>query len=127
MKYNEKGFTYPLTLCLLILFLIFFSMNVERLLSERKLVHETEALLKEEYYFLSTVKKMEKMLEEEKGIPGKGSIHFQEGDMNYQSEPPAGITQKVNYTLHLKSGITVVGSGVFDIATKKLIKWAELQ
>ncbi len=127
MKNNQKGFTYPLTLCLLILFLLFFSMNVERLLSERKLIHETETVLKQEYYYLSTVKKIEKIFASEGTLPAKGRIHYQEADMSYQADPAAGFSQKVSFTLHLNSGITVVGEGVFDTRTKKLMKWTELQ
>ncbi|AZU63321.1 hypothetical protein CHR53_19770 [Neobacillus mesonae] len=127
MKHNESGFTYPLILILLIIFLLFFSMNVERLLSERKLVHESETVLKEEYYYLTTVKKVEKMLETERGIPAKGSIYYQFGEMSYQTDPPAGNSQKVYFSLKFKSGLTVMGNGVFDLSTKRLIKWTEMQ
>ncbi|MCM3566627.1 competence type IV pilus minor pilin ComGG [Neobacillus mesonae] len=127
MNNSEKGFTYPFTLCLLILFLLFFSMNVERLLSERKLMHETETIQQQEYYFLSTVKKLENRLVSEGVIPTKGTIQFQEGIMNFQAEPPSGSSQTVNFTLSLKSGITALGSGVFDTESKKLIKWIESQ
>ncbi|MBL4951417.1 hypothetical protein JK635_04070 [Neobacillus sp. YIM B02564] len=127
MKKNEKGFTYPLTLCLLIVFLLFFSMNVGRLLFERKVAHETETILQQEYYYLSTVKKIEKTIEATGSIPKNGKIPYQEGVMDYKTELPAGDSQKVNFTLRLHSGITAYGSGVFDLQTMKLIKWTELQ
>lgn len=127
MKNSEKGFTYPLTLCLLILFLLFFSMNIERLLSERKLVHETATIEKQEYYFLSSVKKIEKIFEMEGSIPATGSIHYLDGDMDFRTDTPAGNNQKISFTLRLHSGITILGSGIIDTKSKKLIKWNDIQ
>lgn len=124
---NENGFTYPLTLCLLILFLLFFSMHVEKLLSQRKLVHETAIILQEEYYFLSSVKKIENQFQTGGTIPSIGTIFYLKGNMDYQAEIPSGYMQKVNFTLKLNSGETVIGRGFFDTRTKKLVKWAELK
>ncbi|MGG1679836.1 competence type IV pilus minor pilin ComGG [Neobacillus sp. NRS-1170] len=126
MKNSQSGFTYPLTLCLLILFLIFFSIHVEQLLTERKMVHETGTILQEEYYFLSAVKKMENLFQSVGAIPLKGTLVYQKGNMGYQAETPAGYVQKVNFTLTLYSGETAYGIGYFETRTKKLIKWIEM-
>lgn len=125
MRNTEKGFTYPLTLCVLILFLLFFSFHVEQLLTERKMAHETATILQEDYYFLSTVKKIEKMYQST-GIQTKGTFKYSNGIMDYQAETPIGTSQKVNFTLRLNTGETIIGSGYFDTKLKRMIKWVEM-
>ncbi|MCM2531677.1 ComGG family competence protein [Neobacillus pocheonensis] len=125
MRNTEKGFTYPLTLCVLILFLLFFSFHVEQLLTERKMAHETATILLEDYYFLSTVKKIEKMYQST-GIQTKGTFKYSNGIMDYQAETLIGTSQKVNFTLRLNTGETIIGSGYFDTKLKRMIKWVEM-
>jgi ComG operon protein 7 len=128
MNNNEKGFTYPLTLCLLIIFLVFFSMNIEKLLSEQKLAHETAVILRQEYYFHSSVRKLEMAFQTDGTFPEKGTFRFVSGTIDYQAEPLTGYIQKVNFTLRLNtSGETVIGRGFFDTRTKSLSKWIELK
>lgn len=126
MKNAEQGFTYPLTLAVLILFLSLFSFRVEQLLTERKLLHETTIILQEEYYIHSSIKKIEEIMESGGVIPSKGSFSYLMGNMGYQSESPIGNVQKINFTLKLSTGETLVGRGFFDITSKKMIKWTEL-
>ena len=123
MKNNENGFTYPLTLCLLIIFLSFFSVRTEQFLSESKMAHEKNTILQEEYYFLSSVKKLEGIFQKSGTLPSKGTISFVKITMDYQTETPTGYVQKVNFTLHLAGDTTVIGKGFFDTRTKKLTKW----
>src|SRR4051794_11253876 len=114
MKNNEKGFTYPLTLCLLIIFLLFFSGRIEQFVSARKMALETNTILLEEYYILSSVKKVEGIFQQSGTIAVKGTITFAKGTMDYQAETPIGYTQKVNFTLRLFTGdVTVNGKGYF--------------
>jgi hypothetical protein len=120
---NEKGFTYPLTLCLLLLFLLFFSMQLERSLTQRKLAHETGIVMQEEYYFLSSVKKLEAVFQAQGTLPVKDIITYRKGWVDVQSEAPSSSSQRVTFTLYLTSGEKVTGRGYFDTRTKKLIKW----
>lgn len=125
MKKNQAGFTYPLTLCVLLVFFLFLSIRVEQLLAERKVANQTAILLLEEYYFLSSIKKVENMLTSTGTIQTKGSFKYINGAMDYQAEAPISSVQKVNFTLRFSSGITVIGIGYFDIKLKRIIKWAE--
>jgi hypothetical protein len=127
MRKGEKGFTYPLTLMLLLLFLLFFSVKIEWLLSERKMAHEKSAILLEEYYYLSSVKKIEKLYQIGTVIPLKSTINFSKGNMEYQSEKPVGTVQKINFTLRLNTGETTIARGYFDTSSKKLAKWIEMK
>jgi hypothetical protein len=128
VKNNEKGFTYPLMLCLLILFILFFSVRIEQLQSERKIAHETATIQQGEYYFLSSIKKVEVIFQKSGIIPAKGTINYVNGLMEYQSEIPAGNIQVVNFTLHLNTADeTSIGRGFFDKRTRRLSKWIELK
>jgi hypothetical protein len=120
---NEHGFTYPLTLCLLLLFLLFFSLQVERLLTERKVAHETELVMREEYYFLSSVKKLEATFQTKGILPVSGIFTYQKGWMDFKTDAPSGYSQRVTFSLSLQTGEKVTGRGYFDTRTKKLIKW----
>ena len=126
MSNDERGFTYPLTLVLLILFLSVFSFHVEQLLTERKLAHETYLILQEEYYFHSSFKKTESILQSGAMIPAKGTFSYSNGSMGFQADSPIGTVQKINYTLKMNTGETVTGRGFFDIASKRMIKWTEI-
>ncbi|MCQ6278085.1 competence type IV pilus minor pilin ComGG [Bacillus sp. EB600] len=125
MSKNQKGFTYPLTLAILITFLIFFSIQVQQLLTERKMHQETKIILQQEYYMLTTVKKMEGKLQSGDLVETKGTFQFLNGYVDYQADLPSGSTQKITFTLHLHSGETAVGFGYFDKNLKKLVKWIE--
>ncbi|WHX99292.1 competence type IV pilus minor pilin ComGG [Neobacillus sp. DY30] len=126
MKNNELGFTYPLTLAVLILFLLLFSFRVEQLLTERKLAYETNLILQEEYYFHSSVKKVEEIMKSGGVIPPKGTFSYLNGSMEFQAELPVGTIQKINFTLRMHTGVTIVGRGFFDISSNKMIKWTEI-
>jgi ComG operon protein 7 len=127
MKKDERGFAYPLTLVVLLLFLLIFSYRVEQLLTERKLANETEKILQEEYYFHSSVKKLEKIYQTDETIPLKGTFSFSNGVIEYQAEASIGSSQTVSFRLMMKTGETLICRGFFDNKTKKLVKWTELK
>lgn len=127
MEKKENGFTYPLTLMMLLLFLLFFSMKIEWLVSERKMSQENSLIMLEEYYYLSSVRKIEKLYQSGSIIPAKSTIVFEKGSMVFQSDKPIGTSQSINFTLHLNTGETVIARGYFDINSKKLTKWLELK
>jgi len=125
MKNSEHGFTYPLTLCTLLLFLIFFSMHIEQLLSERKMTVETKEIQMQEYYFLSSVKKVETLYQTRGTMPAKGTLVYINGTMDYRAETPSSYIQIVDFTLVLHLRDPVVGYGYFDTRSKTIIKWVE--
>ncbi|MGG5255070.1 competence type IV pilus minor pilin ComGG [Neobacillus sp. SM06] len=125
MIHSQKGFTYPLTLSLLLIFFIFFSIRVDQLLTERKFTYNTKISLVQEYYMLTTAKKVEKILQTGDGTTTSGSFSYRDGTINYQIDPPSGSIQKFTLTLKLKSGETVNGYGFYDTNLKMLTKWVE--
>lgn len=125
MKNNENGFTYPLTISVLIVFLIFFSISVKQLQSEKIMAQETKKILNQEYYMMSSAKKIEKSIQNGDSIQTNGVFIYKNGEMNYLSNTPLGGIQKVTFTLQLESGEIASGIGYYDINIKKMIKWVE--
>jgi hypothetical protein len=126
MKNSEHGFTYPLTLCTLLLFLVFFSMHIEQLLSERKIALETKEILMQEYYFLSSAKKVESVYQTVGKMPAKGTLEYINGTMNYRAETPSSYLQIVDFTLVLHMREPIVGYAYFDTRSRTIIKWVEV-
>jgi hypothetical protein len=125
MVTNEKGFTLPLTLSILIAFILFLSLQVEQLLTDRKMFQETKSIFQQEYYMLSSIKKIEKKLSSGELLPSKGKMAYLDGNMDYQIDLPSGNTQKITLTLVLNSGGSAWGYGYYDKNAKKIIKWVE--
>ncbi|MEH7107295.1 competence type IV pilus minor pilin ComGG [Bacillus sp. JJ1764] len=125
MNKNEHGFTYPLTLCLLILFLTSFSFYVEHLLVERKFFSDTAENLTAEYYFHSTLKKIESTVQTTGSVQTNGTFYFQKGVVVFRAEPAGETSQTVNISLSLQSGVRINGKATYDLQTRKLMKWTE--
>jgi hypothetical protein len=125
MLTNEKGFTLPLTLSIMIVFILFLTFQVEQLLTERKMFHETKSILQQEYYMLVSIKKIEKQLVTGETLPAKGKMNYLYGNIDYQIDLPSGNTQKITLSLVLTSGETAWGYGYYDKNAKKIIKWVE--
>ncbi|WML47538.1 competence type IV pilus minor pilin ComGG [Neobacillus sp. PS3-34] len=120
---KRNGFTYPLTLCILIVFLLFIASHIEQHITERKLTAETKKILREEYYMMASMKKTEKMLQA--GDQKNGIYQFNSGRVAYQMELLPGGVQKITFNLTLNSGETALGYGYFDNTAKKMVKWIE--
>jgi competence protein ComGG len=127
MRNEEKGFTYPLTLIVLLLFLTFFTVRIEQLMIDRKMAHETSLILQQENYFLSSIKKVEQIYQSGTTIPSKGTFLYINGKMEFQSEKAVGNVQRITFTLRLNSGETVIGRGYFNTSIKRNIKWVEMK
>lgn len=124
---KEHGFTYPLTLMIIFLFILFFSARVDQLLTERKLAHEKTVIFQQEYYFLLSVKRLEKLYQTGVSIPSKAVMNYKSGSVEYQTESPIGSVQKISLTLLLSTGETIYAIGYFDINLKQAVKWVEIK
>jgi hypothetical protein len=127
MRKGEKGFTYPFTLMMLLLFLLFFTMRIELLTAEKRMAHENLIIMQEEYYYHSTVRKIEKLYQSGTPVPAKSTFVFSKATMDCQSENPVGTVQRMNFTLTMNTGEKCIARGFFDLTTKKLTKWVELK
>lgn len=126
MVHDEKGFTYPLTFCILLLVSVLLSIQLEQYLSEKRFMRESELILKQEYYFLSSIKQAEnqlrQMLDDE--LPA-GASHFSDGEVVYRTEKLTDSLFKVTFELKMASLPILLGFGYYDKEEGRMIKWIE--
>lgn len=126
MKLNENGFTYPLTLSLLVLFNFFLLINVEHYLAEKRMYSQTKVILQQEYYMMTSVKKLEELLINNPISNLSGTYQYENGVTTYVIEPVLNTTtMKVTITFTLHSGEKFIGVGIYDKAVQKMVKWTE--
>lgn len=126
MVHNEKGFTYPLTFCILLLVSVLLSIQLEQYLSEKRFMRESELILKQEYYFLSSIKQAENQLRQmiDDELP-TGVSHFSDGEVAYSTEKLTDSLFKVTFDLNMASLPVLSGFGYYDKEEGKMIKWIE--
>jgi hypothetical protein len=123
MVSNERGFMYPLSHSMLILLTILISIHLHQFLAEKRLFQETETILKQEYYLLCAVKKLEAELQTNPTI-SNGTYPFKEGIVVFTKED-LGTTSKFTMTLTLANGIQALGFSYYDKNLLKMVKWVE--
>ncbi|AIE60713.1 competence type IV pilus minor pilin ComGG [Bacillus methanolicus] len=123
---NERGFTFPLSYSLFLVLSVFLLIHAEQFLSEKKLLRETESILKQEYYMMSSVKKMEKMLQEKNEFNTiNGVFQYTHGEVDYQVNHVTNSIIQATFRLKLDSGEEYLGFVFYDKDLRKMIKWVE--
>jgi hypothetical protein len=125
MVKNEKGFTYPLVLMMIILFCFFFTYQVQFYLSEKKFFHESVIILKQEYYMHTAVKKIETALQANFFSSGTSQYDFHTGQAIFRVEPYSSHLLKITITIKLNTLEEIVGYAYYDRYQMKMTKWVE--
>ncbi|MFE8695461.1 competence type IV pilus minor pilin ComGG [Cytobacillus sp. FJAT-53684] len=125
MIHNEKGFSYPLTFCILLLIAIVLSIQLESYVSEKRLIKESEILLKQEYYFLSAMKWTEAHLIEDSNELLSGVYTFLDGEVQYSTAKVTDSLYRVTFLLTMSNRPNITGTGYYDRELGKMIKWNE--
>jgi ComG operon protein 7 (ComGG) len=127
MLRNQKGFTYPLTLCLLILLSTALTIQIGQYIGEKRMLNETENILKQDYYFLSTIEWLQFQLALSDPITTTGSLDYKDGQVSYTivelSEKELEI--KLALTMKQENGV-IAGSAFYDKELGKIVKWDEV-
>ncbi|MBY0122409.1 competence type IV pilus minor pilin ComGG [Bacillus sp. S/N-304-OC-R1] len=121
---NEKGFTYPLTFSIILIFALLITMRIEFYLLEFRFYKESETNLKQEFYFYSSVKQMETILSEEDEVYS-GVFIFNDGEVSYQTTKLTETLFMTTFSLRMESSGEILGYGYFDREEGKMIKWLE--
>jgi len=125
MLHNQKGFTYPLTFCIIIIAIFVLSLQLEQFLTEKQFFKESEKLLQQDFYFLSSMKQVEEKFNiEEEEFPN-GTIQYKYGDVSYSTTKLSDTVFKVSFTLKMDQFPQIIGTGYYDKAEGKMTKWAE--
>ncbi len=126
MFQNEKGFTYPLTLCLLIIFSMVLAIHIDQYVIEKGMLLETETILKQDYYLLSSVRKIESTLAEMNGETVEaGSFEFYDGHANFYISKVTDTIWQINIQLKTGKEMVITGIAYYDSERQKVIQWIE--
>ena len=102
---------------------MFMVIHLQQFITEERLFQETETILKQEYYLLCAVKKLEGQLQGDASTSA-GSYSFQEAKVVFSKED-LGTTAKYTLTLTLNNGVQAQGYSYYDKNLKKMVKWVE--
>lgn len=122
---NEKGFSYPLTFCVILLAFVVLTIHFELYVSEKRIIKESVTMLKQEYYFLSAMKWTEELFLKEDHEEVSGIYSFSDGEVNYHSEKVTDSLYRVTFILTMKDSLEITGFGYYDKELKKMIEWNE--
>ncbi|MFB6465832.1 competence type IV pilus minor pilin ComGG [Cytobacillus sp. Hz8] len=122
---NEKGFTYPLTFILFLLFTIFLSIQTELYVSEKKVLKEAEQNLEKEYYFKQAVNDIQKALQENGQDMKSGTLAYMDGEVDYLIKDLTAEVSQITFQIHFPENEKVTGMAFYDKKLKIMIKWYE--
>jgi hypothetical protein len=126
MLCNEKGFTYPLTFGLLIMISTVLTIGIEQFLIEKKMLKESEMILKQDYYLLSTVQKLEHDLASTEMFSETGIIRYYDGEVVYTIDELTSSILEINLKLKTgKENIEIMGIAYYDKDLQRIFKWIE--
>jgi hypothetical protein len=118
---NEKGFTYPLTLCLFLLTSLFLTIVFSQYISEKGVVTEINRQERRQYLFLLMSKEVsEKLLDGE--VPVNGVETFNDITIKYSISQISQELYEVTYTL-IQGSIQIKAVAQYEGETGKLTKW----
>ena len=127
MLRNQKGFTYPLTLCLLILLSTTLTIQIEQYITEKRMLNETETILKQDYYFLSTIELLQSQIAISDPMPTTGFLDFNDGQVSYTIVELSEKELEIKLVLTMKRGNgEVEGSAFYDKSLGKIVTWNEM-
>ncbi|WP_409270641.1 competence type IV pilus minor pilin ComGG [Neobacillus sp. SCS-31] len=125
MPKGNGGFTYPLTLAVLLAISVTLTAASELLLIETRMAKEIETIQIQEYYMISSLKKIEKSFQEGSGTATGGSFAYRRGLVAYTVSTASPGTLKITISVKVDGAIPVEGYGYYDIPLKKMVKWME--
>ncbi|CAM3804961.1 competence type IV pilus minor pilin ComGG [Mesobacillus zeae] len=121
---KESGFTYPISICLLMFFCTFLLIHTQLFRTETLLSAETERIYIQEYYLLSSVRKAEQLLSQGK-LPVMGEFLYREGSVEYKVQAVSAATDSVSFTLKMNAGEETQAVSHYDKTKKMMVKWYE--
>ena len=125
MLRNEKGFTYPLTLCMFIIFSMMLVIHIDQYVIEKRMFIETETILKQDYYLLSSVRKIETILATNSETVNSGSFEFYDGHADFQIKKKTDTILEINIQLMTGKKLVIIGMAYYDTGKQKVIQWIE--
>lgn len=121
---NERGFMFPVTLCILLIFITFLSVHFNQYISEKRYLIELEDFERNQYYFLQSLKKVEHQLRE--GVPApNGTFIYQEGTVTFSTSEMGTNQLQITFRLHTEAQTDLTAMSYYDLDLQKMTKWIE--
>lgn len=121
---NERGFMFPVTLCILLIFITFLSVHFNQYISEKRYLIELEDFERNQYYFLQSLKKVEHQLSEGVPVPN-GTFLYQEGTVTYSTSEMGTNLLQITFRLHTETQTDLTAMSYYDLDLQKMTKWIE--
>lgn len=121
---NEKGFMFPVTLCILLLFSTFLSVHFNQYISDKRFLTEVEHFERNQYYFLQSLKKVENLLMMDEPYED-GAFVYEKGTVNYHIINIGEELLQINFRLNTEAQTDLTAMCYFDTKAQKVIKWIE--
>ncbi|RBP89415.1 competence protein ComGG [Cytobacillus firmus] len=125
MYRNQDGFSYPLTLTIILAALFLLTIQLDHFISEKRIVNQAETVMMQEYYLLCSLKKTEKMLSENIDPDESGIFSFKNGSVSYEVSPVATSLIQITFKTKIGSDKEIFGYAYYDTDLQKMIKWIE--
>ena len=123
---SEKGFIYPLSLCIYLLFIQFLILFFGIYINKRTIELESVNSIMQEYYFLSALVDIEDQLVHNESPSSTGVYAFVNGDVYYTIVQQSSVDYKIDYQLWLSGKKPISGTSYFNKEQNKMIKWVEI-
>ncbi|MDZ5471022.1 competence type IV pilus minor pilin ComGG (plasmid) [Bacillus sp. 31A1R] len=121
---NERGFMYPINLCVLLIFTVFLTIQLNQYVTDKHLLKEVTINERKHYYFLCSMRGLEERMSEEE-FELTGLFQYEGGAVQYYIESYSEEMYKITYYLDLGLDKKVVSVSYYDKTLKKMVKWAE--
>lgn len=121
---NERGFTYPLTLAILLLVSFLLTLHLEIYLNEKRIMIEENVLQKQEFYFFRSLKHVEELLNESENMVN-GVLSFNNGYVAYRTVQLSEELIEVSYQMYLGEEYQLTANSFFDQSSRRMTKWVE--
>ncbi|MBM4762273.1 competence type IV pilus minor pilin ComGG [Bacillus sp. B15-48] len=121
---NEKGFVYPVSLCMVVFFSMFLLIAIEQNMVEKRFYRQTETILVGEYYMLSALKELEEKLKNDESF-SSGRIQYSRGEVLFQRKVLSGRIDEYTFTLKLETNEQWIAVTHYDKDEKKMVRWVE--
>lgn len=118
---NEKGFMYPISLCIFLLVSLFLTIEFNQYISEKGVVASVNQQERRQYLFLLTSKKIsEEMVGDV--IPVDGIVTYPETIVTYTVKQIS--SQYVEVTFLMTQGtLSIKAIAQYEMGSGKLVKW----
>lgn len=121
---NEKGFMFPVTICILLLFTIFLSVQFNQYVIEKRFLVEIQYFERNQYYFLQSLQKVEKKLQDG-NVGTSGSFVYEKGMVTYSIASAGANLLQITLRTKFDKEEEAMGMGYYNTELKKLTKWVE--